>query len=187
MDPAYRGTMVSAIIRMLDDDPASVRAIEQHLPKPVLQEMRASTRLAWVPAEPFDQLKQLHFEHLGVDRYVDFWRQYMTQIAVSPLFRNLLEGGKRIFGTTPAGLLKWMPKGWDLSTRACGRFRVDVAQTTATITLEDAPSSSQQASTGHASRGAILGLCDLLSIESTVDVDDSRMSEGRFVLHAHWS
>lgn len=178
--------MVSTIVRMVDDDAEILEAIEQHLPKPVLQRMRTSTRLAWLPAEPFDQLKQAHFEHVGVEGYVAFWRRYMTEIAVNPLFRSLLEGGKRIFGATPAGVLKWMPRGWGLSTRGCGTFSTDIASTTATITLEDASLSSRQASTGYTSKGTILGLCDLLSIEGTVDVDDSRMEDGRFVMHARW-
>lgn len=185
--PAYRGTMVSTIVRMVDDDAEVLHAIEQHLPKPVLQRMRSSSRLAWLPAEPFDQLKQAHFEHVGPEGYVAFWRRYMTQIAENPLFRSLLEGGKRIFGTTPAGVLKWTPKGWGLSTRGCGTFSADIALSAATLTLADASPSSRQLSTGYTSKGTLLGLCDLLSIEGTVDVDDSRMDEGRFVMHARWA
>lgn len=179
--------MVSSIIRMLDEDADVLRAVEEHVPKPLLQQMRSCTRLAWLPAEPFDQLKQVHFEHIGAEGYVAFWRRYMTQAAVNPLFRNLYEGGKRIFGTTPGSVLKWMPKGWGLSTRACGRFSADVTETTATLILEDAPESSRQASTGHTSKGTILGLCDLLSIEGTVEIDDSGMHDGRFVMHARWA
>lgn len=186
-EPAYRGTMVSTVVRMMDDDSEILEAVEQQLPQPILHRMRTSTRLAWLPAEPFDLLKQAHFEHVGLERYVAFWRRYMTQVAVNPLFRNLLEGGKRIFGGAPSGVIKWMPKGWGLSTRGCGTFSADITETTATLTLEDAPPSSRQSSTGHTSKGTILGLCDLLSIEGTVEVDDSGMNEGRFVMHARWA
>jgi len=179
--------MVSTVVRMMDDDADVLEAIERHVPKPALHRMRASTRLAWLPAEPFDQLKQAHLEHVGLEHYVAFWRRYMTQVAGNPLFRNLLEGGKRIFGTAPSGVIKWMPKGWGLSTRACGSLCVDMTETTATLFLKDAAPSSRQTSTGHASKGTLLGLCDLLSIEATVEVDDSRMNDGRFVMHAHWA
>ena len=179
--------MVSTVVRMVDDDADVLRAVEEHLPKPLLQRMRGSTRLAWLPAEPFDQLKQAHFEHIGAQGYVAFWRRYMTQAVGNPLFRNLFEGGKRIFGATPSGVIKWMPKGWGLSTRGCGRFSADITKNTATLTLEDAPESSRQTSTGYTSKGTILGLCDLLSIEGTVEVDDSGMQDGRFVMHARWA
>lgn len=178
--------MVSTVVRMVDEDAEVLRAIKEHLAPPALAHMRTATRLAWLPAAPFDQLKQVHFEHAGPEGYVAFWRRYMTQIADNPLFRNLLEGGKRIFGATPAGVIKWMPKGWGLSTRGCGTFHADLTETTATLTLEDAPPSSRHASTGYSSKGTILGLCDLLSIEGTVEVDDSRMREGKFVMHARW-
>ena len=178
--------MVSTIVRMVDDDTRLLAAIEQHLSKAVLQQMRSSTRLAWLPAAPFDKLKHIHFEHVGLEAYVEFWRRYMTQIAVNPLFRSLLEGGKRIFGATPGGVIKWMPKGWGLSTRGCGTFTAEITEGSATLTLENAPASSRHVSTGQGSKGTILGLCDLLSIEGAVEVDDSRMKEGRFVMHARW-
>lgn len=178
--------MVSTVVRMVDEDGELRGVLEQHLSAPVLLRMRTAPRLAWVPAAPFDQLKQIHLEHLGLEGYVAFWREYMAQVAVNPLFRSLLEGGKRIFGTTPTGVIKWMPRGWGLSTRGCGSFHADLTETAATLTLEDAPPSSRHVSTGYSSMGTILGLCDLLSVEGTVEVDDSRMSEGRFVMHARW-
>ncbi len=178
--------MVSNILRMVDEDASLLAAIQERVPEPSLRRMRSAPGLAWVPAEPFDRLKQIHFEHVGEDDYVAFWRQYTTQLAVSPLFRRLLEGGKRIFGATPSGVLKWVPRGWAVSTRDCGIPRIDVTETTASLTIEGAPQSSRQVSTGHTSRGSLLGLCDLLSIDATVTVDDSQMDAGRFIMDVRW-
>lgn len=185
-DPAYRGTMLKVVTARVDDDAPLCAEITKVVGKEAMARMRTATRLAWLPAEPFDLLKQTHYDRVGQDAYVEFWRRYMTSIAENPLFRSLLEGGKRIFGSSPAGVLKWMPKGWALSTRGCGTFETDFGDRHATLVLHGAPNSSRVRSTGHTSRGTILGLFDLLSIDGEVEVDDSRMDEGHFEMHARW-
>ncbi len=185
-DPAYRGTMTRTIVQMVDADTDLLHTVQKVIDAPALQRMRISKSLAWLPAEPLDRLKQIHYDHAGQDAYVAFWRRYMTGIAENPLFRRLLEGGKRIFGNDPAGLLKWMPKGWALSTRGCGTFTVELGERRATLVLDGAPASTRQSSTGQTSRATILGVFDLLDVEGKVEVDDTRMNDGHFEMHARW-
>jgi hypothetical protein len=186
-DPAYRGTMLKVVSQRVEQDPSLDAAVTEAAGKAEITRMRQASRLAWLPADPFDRLKQAHFEHVGQDAYVDFWRGYMTGVAENPLFRSLLDGGKRIFGNSPAGVLKWMPKGWALSTRGCGSFTTEFGECEATLVLHGAPPSSRVQSTGQTSRGTILGLFDLLSIDGEVEVDDTKMSDGHFEMHARWS
>jgi|GEM_PF-2394630 len=179
--------MVTTIMRLVDADPELSRVVAERVEQSALQSMRTAGRLAWVPAEPFDQLKQALFEYAGEDAYVEFWRRSMRGIADNPLFHNLLEGGKRIFGKTPAGILKWMPRGFAVSTRGCGSFAVEFGDSRATVTLEGAPTSSRLRSTGQTTRATVLGMLDLMSIEGRVELDDSGMDDGRFKVHASWN
>ncbi len=172
---------------MLEQEPEAMAAVCDALDGDALEAIRAASRLAWVDAAPFDRLKQVHLDTVGETRYVQFWRVYMTSVGENPLFKALFEGGRRIFGASPAALVKWMPRGWAVSTRACGSFDVDASDRSATITIGDVPSCGRLRSTGLSSKGTILGLWDLTGTEGTVDMDDARMSDGAFTLRAHWS
>ncbi len=188
-DPAYRGTLVRTIIEMIDAQPPLRELIDSSVSRPDLQRMRSATRLAWLPAGPFDRLKETHFEHVGADAYEAFWRAHMTGVADIPLFRSLLESGRRIFGASPAGLIKWMPKGWALSTRGCGTFTVEFAadRGSASVVLADAHPSSRQTSTGHAAKATLQGMCEILSMEGTVELDDGRAKDGHFEMGVRWT
>jgi len=178
--------MVKAIVKVVERDPALLTAVEARVDPEALQTMRTSTRLAWVPAENFEALKRALHHQLGEAAYVELWRRYSSSITDNPLFRNLLEGGKRIFGNSPAGILKWMPKGWALTTRECGHLHTEVEPHAAVATIEGAPPCARHRCTGLSSAGSILGLFDLLSLEGECELDDSRCDEGRFVMRARW-
>lgn len=172
---------------MLEQEPEAMAAVREAVDADVLATMRAASRLAWVDAAPFDRLKEVHLHTVGEDPYVQFWRAYMASVGQNPLFKALFEGGRRIFGATPASLVKWMPRGWAVSTRACGSFDVDASEHSATITIADAPACARMRATGLSSKGTVLGLWDLTGTDGTVEMDDARMAEGVFTLRAQWS
>jgi hypothetical protein len=65
----------------------------------------------------------------------------ITTAVKAPFLGSVVQGALRLFGATPAALLRVMPRTWGAVTRDAGRFAIDVAgrEARATARYEDVP------------------------------------------------
>ncbi len=88
-------------------------------------EIRAAGLLAWMPMRVYADLIDATRTALGSRGSRQFWRDMMTSSFERQLLKPLLDGALRLYGRTPASLLRRAPQAWSLVSRDGGKIHVE--------------------------------------------------------------
>lgn len=186
--PAYRGALChGGLAAMRADAMFGAAALASVDPRHIDAITRAS-KLAWIDADAMDELNAAYLRVAGRERYLDLWRRYTIGSTDSTLFGALFSGALRIFGRTPTGLLKWMGRAWEVTSRDYGSVEVDVeVEDVVRIRLVDVPQGSRRVTVALSMEAGVLGVIEFTDHTPIVDCDTGKLArDGRFEITARW-
>jgi len=103
-------------------DPVRQAHIRKLLGEPVAGELTAVSGVAWVAFEVEAKLADAVFEALGPADARAFYRRKTVRSFEIPLIRPLLQSALRLFGASPASMVKLVGRTWALVSRNCGTY-----------------------------------------------------------------
>ncbi len=87
------------------------------IPESSLDAIDNTPGFSWLDIEHDSWLLDGIMAVLGRKDAVECWRGNIANLIERPLLNSFVEGGLRIFGRKPGGLIKLIPKGWPLAYR----------------------------------------------------------------------
>ncbi len=97
--------------------PGTRDMIRGTIPEKSLDAIDHTPGFSWIDIEDDRWLLDGIMAVLGREDAVECWQGNVGSIIERPLLRSFVEGGVRLFGGKPGGLLKLIPKGWPLVYR----------------------------------------------------------------------
>lgn len=79
----------------------------------------------WLPFARDLELTHAVAKALGPEGMLRFFRQHQLASFQSPLFKVLVDGATTLFGLDPGSWARWIPRGWGVVLRGCGRWEID--------------------------------------------------------------
>ena len=122
-------------------EPPRLTKIEKLVGEAFVAELSAASGVQWVPFEFEAKLADAVFEVLGPSATRALYRRKTVRSFEIPLIRPILQSSLRIFGATPASILKMVGRTWALVSRNSGSYDcVDESdQRRATSVVRDFP------------------------------------------------
>lgn len=187
--PEVRGWMLRQWLERVRGEPDPWRSrFFDALPPGTLETIESSARSSWLPMALHVELADLMEVAYGPVRAHEHYRASFAASLRGGIFGPLLRTGTKLFGATPATLLRWMHRGWDASFRNSGhaagevlgpgRGRVVYSGLPPVCTASDPWLDSAQ--------GSIYGSLDVVGFEGVVRVDKTGRNEGRMIVEIEW-
>lgn len=182
--PQYRGGLCRAAVERLSNEPEFAE-VREAVPIEALDAIEHSGALSWVDARHLDALNLAYLASVGEERYVRFWEGHPASSRGSNLLGPLIAGAIRIFGSDAAGLLTWVGRAWEATTRGYGTVHATRSEREVHLVHRDIPPSGRLPPVVFSQVGALLGVAKLVDWHATVDVDRSALVEtGTYQLNA---
>ena len=167
-----RTSFLQGSLQELDRFPAEVAArIRARLGGQTMHTILAAQE-EWLPVELDVELTAAIAEEVGVDGA----RAWAHATAAAELQRPLLKpivGMLRIFGVSPLGCAKVVPRGWDLIYQGCGRMVREATEGDTALLWLQAPPPALTSCPAYleGTAGAMAVLFDLCGVEGEVLLD----------------
>ncbi len=155
-------------------DPRSIGAIDH------------GRNLTWIDCDPFGHLTDALLHVLGPEAFIDFFASQMSGWSESRLFGPLIASAQRIFGPNPAGHLKWLARGWQITTRNMGTLETESDGREGRVTYENLPPKLRVARFLYAIEGSLRGVVQAQGETPEVTVDATRFEDGSVTCTVRW-
>lgn len=155
-------------------DPAHIDAIEQ------------GRSLTWMSTEHIDAIADATFEVIGKEAYRRFFADAVNSWSDSKLFGPLFQSAGRIFGSNPAGHLKWLGRAWQVTTRNLGSVSTTETKTGVQVLYAGLPQSHRVERMLHSSYGSLYGIVSGRGETPKIEPDDSRLPDGFLTFDVSW-
>lgn len=146
----------------------------------------ATARLEWFPLDQFYLLGDAIHSAIGDKRYRAVTATTVERTIRGEVFDGLVTTFRKLFGTTPAALLRAYPTGYAVLYRACGRVEVEVDAGEARVHLVDIPEPFIRPSMLAGFAGSLEGLVVAAQGSPAVALDRVAPSEGRVTYRVRW-
>jgi serine/threonine protein kinase len=105
--------------------PATIAKVSEALGHPWLGMLEKTTGIAWVPFELEARIADAAYKVLGADETRALYRRKTHRSFEIPIIRPIFQSALRLFGGTPASLVRMMGKSWTLLARDCGSYECE--------------------------------------------------------------
>jgi hypothetical protein len=127
--PPERATRARHLRSLLDHverlpEPAQ-RAIRDGLGPQALEQITSSATSDWLPFALDLDLTHAIAGALGVAGTHRFFHEHQLVSFRGPLFKALVDSATTLFGLDPGSWARWIPRGWGIVFRECGRWEID--------------------------------------------------------------
>src|SRR4051812_20404510 len=113
--PQFRANWTKLTLKFLRARPAPERdPILTRIGVDVLGQVRAAGVFEWLPAPLHLAVANSIHDTLGADGGRRFWRDLMEVSFERSLLKPLVDGGLRLFGRSPLGILRMTPQAYSL-------------------------------------------------------------------------
>ena len=120
-------------------EPGLHARVEAHVGEEAIAKLTHHGRTGWIPLEHDIVFLDGLIDLLGEREARAFFRQSVAQHFKSPLLRTLVSGAERIFGMTPHGLVKLIPRAWPMVYKDIGSPSLEkMSDTHAIVHVRDA-------------------------------------------------
>jgi len=124
--PSIRALLTKELLATLRaDDPDLMPLVASLLPPALMAAVSKTRVVGWVPFAAQMHLNRALRQVLGGSAYQDLWRRAMLRSFDQTMLRPLIEGTLRLFGTSPQGMSKVMPRVWGVVTRGAGELTLE--------------------------------------------------------------
>jgi hypothetical protein len=178
-------------LRHLRDGPEEERrAVWEAAGREELSAIRGAGVFTFLPAWFHVRLADATIDALGPTRSRAFWRDVMLSAFDRRLLSPLVRGALRIYGRSPASIMRMTPQAWSLVWRDCGRVWMDhgKASKRATMRFDGMPTELSQ------SAGVLqsfMANCDAaiayLGCKGTVIPDFTKARSGVLSIDVEWT
>ncbi len=188
--PQVRASMPKDFLAVLDEHhPRAAERVRGTLPPSTLATIEAASRVEWIHLRHHTQLNDTSLELLGLNRYQQLWRKAMLRSVQQKTLRATVSGALRLFGATPASLMKLAPRAWNLLAKDAGQLSafVDGDAKQGRMTLVDFP--AEHYGTGSFAEGlvgCIESFLDICETQGDVTLTSSVPSAGRATYEISW-
>jgi hypothetical protein len=172
----------------LEDEPYRSRFFER-IPPEIRAQIDASLRVAWLPLSIHVKLADVMLEAFGSTRAHDYYRRSFVRAVKGPVFGPLFVTGVRLFGVSPATIIRWGSRGYEAGFKNAGRIvgrplgpgraRLEFSELPAVCTASEGWVMSMM--------GTTYGIYDVLGVEGVIRADMRALHEGRVNLDFEWS
>lgn len=185
--PSVRALTVQDALSSLDDFRAGAcDAVRGRIPAASLAVIDKAPTMGWIPFEDDRHVPDSIFAELGEDA-LPFFRRLMARQLEGPVLRSVFSVTRRMFGISPAALLRATPVAWPAVYRGFGKMRhVSSSLNSACVELHDVPQEILEWEAYPRSFEAILGgLIDVCGAtgRSSLVVDRTRRT---FTIELAW-
>lgn len=123
-----------------------------------IDDVRAASSLEWLPAELHGTVADAMIEVAGRSDARALWADVLLDAFGNPVLSPIVSGALRIYGKTPASVMRMTPRAWPLFFRDCGRSWMEPpGEDRATMSFAELPRAIVE-STGILD--SFLGNCD---------------------------
>ncbi len=185
--PAYRGALCHSSLAAIAADAVHGDRVLAAVDPRHLVVIRTASKLAWIPAVALDDLMAAYLDEAGGAGYLDFWRRYTLGSVDSPLFGALFNGALRIFGRSPAGLLKWIGRAWEVTTHEYGHIEVDTDPEVVVIRVLDIPAAGRRPTVPLSTQASVIGVIEFTDRVPLVTAETADFTHtGAYTITARW-
>ncbi len=125
-EPLIRARQLLSILEHVDKLPAQARqAVREAIAPAILTQVEASTGADWVPFTWDVELTHAIARALGPDGMHRFFQEQQLAAWRGPLLKSLVDSATALFGLDPGSWARWIPRGWAVVFRNCGRWEVE--------------------------------------------------------------
>jgi hypothetical protein len=160
--------------------PPSSQDVLSSVGEPTVREIASAGVLQWLPAERHMRVVTAIYDTLGPAGAREFWGNLMLQSYQRSLLKPLVDGGLRLFGRGPHGILKLTPQAYSLIARDCGVIRVDEAPGLVRLHFDQLPALLRHPAFVELCHGNCLSVLGFLDQHGTVQAHLARLSGGSF-------
>lgn len=185
-EPKFRVAMCRMILRRVRGLPQADQILSRIDPE-ILDAIDHCPHLTWIPTPPLDAVATATLEVLGPEGYRAFYADHIVGWSESKLFRPLNSAAIRIFGSNPAGYLKWLSRAWEITTRGMGVLSTAEEGEGVRIICEGLPESHRTERVVLSSEGSIIGVVRARGKEPHITTDRDRLEGGRVIFDVRWS
>lgn len=176
-------SVLSSIGRLDEETGARILAV---LDRDMIEEIEAATRTEWLPAQYVLQTHDALLRVLGSDGFHEHWRHFGSDIHKLKMFKPLVSGALGLF-SSPGGIFNMIPKGFGLVSRDFGVMHCERSDSDrADLIWTQLPELPRMRLFALACEASMHAPFDLLNIQGTVKIDESRYGGGSLVLTARW-
>lgn len=186
--PRLKVGMLKSVLADIRQMEASQRAaIMARIDQTIIDEVDDATRTEWLPASYVIAMDAALMSELGPTGFHDYWRAFGARPIQIPMIRPLAAAVVRLF-SGPAGILKMIPKAYQLTARDFGSLNSHLHEDERGIDLvyTHMPPLKDLRLFGLACEGAYHTAFDLLKIPGEVHMDRERTSGPTIWLTARW-
>jgi len=152
--------------------PAAEPRVRARLSPLVSQAIDAAFRLDYLPVMVELEVIAAIREELGPKGSRMVSREGLRRTLKGNMLAGLVHSATVLFGNTPAGLLKWVGRGYGRVSRDCGELRLEKAgESTAEVRLEKLPPELNLPSYLDAVGGALEAFFDVCEVTGEVTYD----------------
>jgi hypothetical protein len=183
--PQFRANWTKLTLKFLRDRAAPDRdPILTRVSGEVLAQVRAAGVFEWLPASLHLAIANAVHGALGQYGSRRFWRDLMVLSFDRSLLKPLVDGGIRLFGRSPLGILRMTPQAYSLISRDCGVVRVDPGPGPGSVrlTFDALPPQLRVPAWVEVCAGNCEAALAALDLRGTVTTDASALDDGRFVV-----
>lgn len=124
-EPLCRARHLKSVLEFTRQLPqADQQKLRQRVGQERLARIAEAASSDWLPAQVDFALTRSIHDVLGPDRTRIFFHDHQLRSLHGPLFRIMTEAAVKLFGPRLDRWARWIPKGWNLVFRHCGRWRV---------------------------------------------------------------
>jgi len=189
-EPQVRASMPKDFLAVLDEHyPQAAHRVRKALPPHTVTTIESASRVEWLHLRHHAQLNETSLELMGLQQYQQAWRQAMLRSVQQKTLRATVTGALRLFGATPASLMKLAPRAWNLLSKNAGRLSadIDVDAKQGRLTLTDFP--EEQNRSGNFAQGLVGCIESFLDISETqgeVRLSSNTPTAGRATYEVTW-
>lgn len=186
--PATRASSAKDSLSGLDKHRAGLTAkVRARIPEPTLAVIDSTARTGWIPVEHDSWIPRATLAELGTDEAIRYWRNFLPIHVQSPLLNAVVGGAVRLFGPSPASILRMTPRAWKLVFRDHCRLEISSEANTAHIVMHDvAPEVITGTGYEISFRAFFLGMLDVVKVDGDVEMEVD-LKAARIEYTMHWS
>ncbi len=184
--PCIRANWTKLALKFLRQRPAPERdPVLARLGDDALRKVRAAGVFDWLPAPLHLSLVEALRATRGDEEARRFWRGLMLASFDRALLKPLFEGGLRLFGRSPRGILRMTPQAYQLVTRDCGSVRTESNDGDGGIllTFSELPPPLRVPGWVEVCAGNCEAALDALGQQGTVRIGSRELADGRFTIY----
>lgn len=162
--------------------------IRKQLAPGTVRRIEDAGALEWIPVALDVELTRAMFLVMGREKARRYFRDNLRQAAEGPILHSFVQAALRLFGMTPAAMVKITPRGWKQLFRDCGEFEAEIPGDGEAILhwRELPPVITDSRPWVDGVVGSFEAMFDICETTGTIDLHRDGIEDGYLKMHYRW-